>query len=70
MDEVPQGGNGFPPRFTGILQPIASVAALLVLSAFFFFAAWQVGVVAILIAVGVYVWWRGRKRRNEEGPIT
>ena len=61
---MPSGGRGAPRNLSGFLQPVLSITALLVISAFFYFAWWQLAVTFTLIAVGVFVWWRSRKPRQ------
>ena len=52
-----------PGRRVAGIQAIIVNGLLLVLVASAYFAAWQLGIAATLIALGVYVWWRSRRPR-------
>jgi hypothetical protein len=67
---MPSGGSRPWISFSGFLQPVLMVSGLLVISAFFYFAWWQLAVAMTLIAVGVFVWWRSRQPRQGGDPAT
>jgi hypothetical protein len=56
MDQTPRSG----PWLFKTRAAISGVVLLLGLT-LIYFSAWQVGVAATLIAIGIYVWWRARQ---------